>query len=362
MTLSICGVALLEFESETSFVLKRLAMDDKSLKKLSNSFQMPTLNRLPEFDEKDKNIYNASNRFKISRFTKENYLFFLTNISENFLAESTESDWLKSVDDLFDENNTFNPNIVLYDVVIKNQNQEAIEYVYINEFKKTMLAKDQRYFYGKKKFAGDLNAVSIGVSEVKQSFVLPDKNFAGRIAKIKGYENEQDCFELHVYKAFLLDSLFSLKEITKKYAKKKLKRFVSEDEQNKFKLTINNSDVLFEDEFGNDRTTEVIAEVINSDYEHLQQTFATFTGRSNKIIQTIELTQLEKVTNDLFDYIDDPQTDNLFTKEEVPRIDTNENKVYVNEKSIRIFAAMLNNQIIRKLLDGTIEIPYYQEN
>ncbi|WP_314208692.1 hypothetical protein, partial [Vagococcus salmoninarum] len=144
--------------------------------------------------------------------------------------------------------------------------------------------------------------------------------------------------------------------------KKKLKRFVSEDEQNKFKLTINNSDVLFEDEFGNDRTTEVIAEVINSDYEHLQQTFATFTGRSNKIIQTIELTQLEKVTNDLFDYIDDPQTDNLFTKEEVPRIDTNENKVYVNEKSIRIFAAMLNNQIIRKLLDGTIEIPYYQEN
>lgn len=49
------------------------------------------------------------------------------------------------------------------------------------------------------------------------------------------------------------------------------------------------------------------------------------------------------------------------TIDEIPRIDTKEKQIYVDEKSIKIFAAMLNNEIIQKLLDGTIEIPYYQD-
>ena len=36
-------------------------------------------------------------------------------------------------------------------------------------------------------------------------------------------------------------------------------------------------------------------------------------------------------------------------------------KVFVDQNSVKIFAAMLNNEIIQKLLDEKIEIPYYQE-
>lgn len=47
--------------------------------------------------------------------------------------------------------------------------------------------------------------------------------------------------------------------------------------------------------------------------------------------------------------------------QDIPRIDLENNKIYVDDKSVKIFAAMLNNEIIQKLLDEKIEIPYYQE-
>ena len=105
-----------------------------------------------------------------------------------------------------------------------------------------------------------------------------------------------------------------------------------------------------------------VKEIITSKDIHLKKTYATFSGRSTKTVQKINLTRLSEVIESLKEYIYDPQTDSLFTEIELPRIDIKKSEIYVDEKSVKIFAAMLNNEIIQKLLDGTIEIPYYQEN
>ena len=59
-----------------------------------------------------------------------------------------------------------------------------------------------------------------------------------------------------------LDKLFSVENLIDDYAEKKIRRFVSNDKDKKFKLTSNNAEVLFKDPDGHDRTDKVVKEII----------------------------------------------------------------------------------------------------
>lgn len=139
--------------------------------------------------------------------------------------------------------------------------------MYINSFKNNMLMEDRTILFGlKKKKDKEIGVNEIGVLEERNVFVLPDKDFVCSI------ENEENITSLKVYKAMDLDKLFSVENLIDDYAEKKIRRFVSNDKDKKFKLTSNNAEVLFKDPDGHDRTDKVVKEIITSKDFHLKHT------------------------------------------------------------------------------------------
>lgn len=356
MRINVLGIYLVDYRTIKNNTVKKLYIENKELENLSRKIKTPSQNRLPLFDSLRENIFFTSTRFKIEELHENDYLYFLKEFYSIVKDADDEDSWLGSLDELFGEHNTFQPNIIIYklDEVYEDIKKECM---YINSFKNNMLMEDRTILFGlKKKKDKEIGVNEIGVLEERNVFVLPDKDFVCSI------ENEENITSLKVYKAMDLDKLFSVENLIDDYAEKKIRRFVSNDKDKKFKLTSNNAEVLFKDPDGHDRTDKVVKEIITSKDIHLKKTYATFSGRSTKTVQKINLTRLSEVIESLKEYIYDPQTDSLFTEIELPRIDIKKSEIYVDEKSVKIFAAMLNNEIIQKLLDGTIEIPYYQEN
>lgn len=356
MSININGVLLIEAESTQNFIVKKLSIDDDGLGRLSKDIELPSQNRLPEYELGIENVFTTSTRFKISDLKETSYLYFLKELLDECYEKNGEIEYLKSLDELLPENTAFNPNIVIYEVKEIGKKES---YFLVSEFKKNMLIKNQTYFFGKKNSKmPDSDIVKIKALENTDYFVLPQKNF---ICSLHEYSDDNDRFEVRVYKAIELDNIFSLESLIKEYAEKKIKRFIDTDDKKKFKLTRSHADVYFKSKEGKNKEDDVINAVLNSQDMKLIKTFADFTGRGNKTIQQIDLFQLEDVMNQLKAYANDPRTDNLFELDEIPEIDVNNKCVYVYGQSIKIFAAILSNEIIKKLLDGKIEIPYYIE-
>lgn len=274
----------------------------------------------------------------------------------DLIEESDDEDsWLNSLDELFEKTNDFKPNAIIYKLTEIGEETRK-ECIYISSFKKNMLMEDKTILFRKKKKKDkDLGVSEISILDRTKIFVLPEEGFVCSI------EKSEKGTGLKVYKAIELDKLFKIDALIDDYAEKKIRRFISDEENRKFKLTKEKADVYFKDTSGNDKLNEVIEEVKSSKNINLKKTYATFSGRSTKTIQKISLERLNGVIQELKLYAKNPQKEHYFTIDEIPRIDTKEKQIYVDEKSIKIFAAMLNNEIIQKLLDGTIEIPYYQD-
>ncbi|EOH97377.1 hypothetical protein [Enterococcus pallens] len=355
MEIDICGVYLVEFKSVEKIQIKKLYIENKDLAKLSKEIKIPSQKRLPSFDSLGENIFSTSTRFRIEELEVDNYLFFLRDFYKQIINSDDDDNWLNSLDELFEEQKLFEPNVIIYRLIESNDNKEK-ECLYVSLFKNSMLMKDKTILFGKKKKKDkEMDVTEIGILEKRDVFILPEKDF---ICSIENFEGK---IGLKVYRAIELDKLFSVTSLIDDYAEKKIRRFVCDIDEKKFKITNQHADVVFEDDLGNDRLMNVITEVISSDNINLKKTYASFSGRATKTIQKISLSRLEEVIEDLKEYVIDTQTDNLFTLDEIPRIDPIQKKMYVDERSVKIFAAMLNNEIIQKLLDGTIEIPYYQE-
>ncbi|APZ49908.1 hypothetical protein BW721_09850 [Jeotgalibaca sp. PTS2502] len=357
MRIDILGIYLAEYNTNRNNSIKKLHIENKELEKLSIKIEQPSQNRLPLFDSMSENIFSTSTRFKIEELSENSYLYFLKEFFEAIEEADDTDSWLGSLDDLFQDKYPFQPNVIIYKLkeIYEHEKKSCI---YIKAFKNNMLMEDRTILFGKmKKLDNESGVNEIGVLQGKSIFVLPQRDFICSVEK-----EHNNNITLKVYNAMELDKLFSVEKLIEDYAEKKIRRFVSADKDRKFKLTRSNADVFFKDTDGNDKTEEVVSEIITSKDIHLKKTYATFSGRSTKTVQKIDLQRLSDVVEKLREYILNPQTDNLFTVKELPRINITENTIYVDEKSVKIFAAMLNNEIIQKLLDGTIEIPYYQEN
>lgn len=257
---------------------------------------------------------------------------------------------------MFDSTKNFIPNIIVYKLKQENDNGEKNECLYIHSIKESMLLKNKTVIFGKgRKKDKESGASEFNFLSETQFLTLPEKDFICSVEKI------EDRISVKVYRAFELDTIFKVESLIDGYAEKKIYRFVNDGNGKEFKLTSDKSEVLFSDKSGKDVTSDVVNAITGSDNLQLKKTYASFSGRSNKTIQSISLIRLEKVVNSLKAYVNDHKAETLFGIEEIPRIDLEKNKIYVDDKSVKIFAAMLNNEIIQKLLDEKIEIPYYQE-
>lgn len=354
MKVDISGIYLVDYKKNENAKIRKLYLDNDELSKFSRRIRMPSQKRLPDFDSINDSIFSTYPRFKIEELDTTNYLFFLSKFYD-FIEESDDKNpWLSSLDELFDNQNDFKPNMIIYKLMEIDEETKT-ECLYICSFKRSMLMADKTLLFGKKKKDRDLGVTEINVLEKSNIFILPEQGFVCSIEK-KGKK-----VGLKVYKAIELDKLFKIEALIDDYAEKKIRRFINDEENRKFKLTKEKADVYFKDKSGNNKVNEVIEKVKSSRSIDLKKTYATFSGRSTKTIQKISLERLNGVIQELKLYAKNPQKEHYFTIDEIPRIDIKEKQIYVDEKSIKIFAAMLNNEIIQKLLDGTIEIPYYQD-
>lgn len=355
MKIDISGVYLIEYKKIDKIKIKKLYLENDELRKFSQRIIMPSQKKLPYFDEISDSIFSTYPRFKVEELDSANYLFFLSKFYDLIEESDDEDSWLNSLDELFEKTNDFKPNAIIYKLTEIGE-ETRNECIYISSFKKNMLMEDKTILFRKKKKKDkDLGVSEISILDRTKIFVLPEEGFVCSI------EKSEKGTGLKVYKAIELDKLFKIDALIDDYAEKKIRRFISDEENRKFKLTKEKADVYFKDILGNDKVNEVIEEVKSSENINLKKTYATFSGRSTKTIQKISLERLNGVIQELKLYAKTPQKKHYFTIDEIPRIDIKEKQIYVDEKSIKIFAAMLNNEIIQKLLDGTIEIPYYQD-
>ncbi|MGO2564707.1 MAG: hypothetical protein ACTH8E_02890 [Brochothrix thermosphacta] len=356
MKIDVTGVYLVEYLKATEFKVRKMNVGNKDLKIFSKKIKVPSEGRLPAIDTRDKNIFSTSSRFKVDELKKTDYLYFL-KIFYDKIEEFDESiEWLESVNNLFDTSTKFSPNIIVYRLKQEKDKSKINECLYIHSLKESMLIKNKTVIFGKvSKKDKESGASEFDFLSETQFLTLPEKDF------ICSIERAEDKTSIKVFKAFELDTVFKVESLIDGYAEKKIYRFVNDGNGKEFKLTNDKSEVSFSDEAGNDVTSAVVTAVTSSDNLQLKKTYASFSGRSNKTIQSISLNRLNKVVNSLKTYVSQHENETLFGIQDIPRIDLENNKIYVDDKSVKIFAAMLNNEIIQKLLDEKIEIPYYQE-
>ena len=319
---------------EDQFVVKYLNTADEELKKIEEKIEFPNNERLKEIS--DLGIFDNPKSFSIKKLTIESPYYKLVDFFDINYSESERR--LESIDDIdfLNSQNGFSPNLVLY-YFLKNE-EETILIAPLN-FKK-LFVKD-RLFLGFKKRTGVNNGIDMIAHEIKDSIELPMSNFICMISK-----KNNDIYSINVYDTFKVDKQFQLFNHINDYAKNVLNRFNSSD-ANKFLLTTDEIEVQIDD-------IDLIMNVV-IDNEALSKSLSFYSGHGNKMINKITAEKLLEAINSLQDHVEDEN--NKYTLEDIPKYEND--KLTVSGNQIRIFVALLNNQIVEKILNNQIELPYF---
>lgn len=163
--------------------------------------------------------------------------------------------------------------------------------------------------------------------------------------------NTENKYEVNVFDAWIFDEIFSIRDTQDKYAINTLKRFLP-DSDNKITLAQEKVEVHFGNE---DDVFENVKSVVLEN-KKLTKTFADFKNNGNRTIKKINIEELKAVLDTLKNYASIEGTE--FSTINIPTLDK-KGKLTVTVDSIPMLAALLENKVIQKLLDGKITIPYY---
>lgn len=150
------------------------------------------------------------------------------------------------------------------------------------------------------------------------------------------------------------DELFETFDTQKKYVENTLNKF--SDTQSPTRLTTDKVKVQISE---ND---EEVRRLIYSN-KKLTKTFASFTGSTRNTIQKIKSSKVKDVLEKLNSYVQE-NADSKFEIINIPKLieDDEEMVLQVDVNSAPIFAALLENKIIQRLLNDEIQIPYYNND
>ena len=179
------------------------------------------------------------------------------------------------------------------------------------------------------------------IHEISDSLELPMSNFICMISK-----KNNNTYSIRVYDAFKVDKHFQLSAHINKYAENVLNRFNTSD-SNKLLLTADQVEVQIDD----------IASIMDivTDNDALSKSLSFYSGHGNKTINQISSGKLLDAINSLRNHVSDE--DNKYILEDIPKFENN--KITVSGNQIKIFVALLNNQIVEKILNNQIELPYF---
>ena len=306
---------------EDEIVVKYLNTADKELENIQKNIKFPSNDKLKEIS--DLGTFDNPKSFSIEKLTTGSPYYKLVDFFD--IDYSKPERRLKSIDDIDFSNsqNGFKPNLVLYYYLENEEEIILIAPLNINK----LLVKD-KLFLGLKKHVGVNNGIDMITHEIKDSIELPMSSFICMISK-----KNDTTFSINVYDTFRVDKQFQLYTHINAYAEKVLKRFNSSD-QNKFLLTTDKIEVQIDN-------IDSIMNVV-TDNEALSKSLSFYSGHGNKMINQITGEKLLLAINNLKDHAKDEN-----------------NKITVSGNQIRIFVALLNNQIVEKILNNQIDLPYF---
>ena len=293
--------------TEDRVIGKYLNTADEELIKIEEKIEFPSNRRLKEIN--DLGIFDNSKRFSIEELTNQSPYYKLVDLFDiDYSASDTR---LKSIDDInhLDSENPFKPTLALY--YYTENGEEFILITTLNV--KKLIVKDKLFLKFKQR-VGFNDGIDMIIHEISDSLELPMSNFICMISK-----KNNNTYSIRVYDAFKVDKQFQLSAHINKYAENVLNRFNTSD-SNKLLLTADQVEVQI------DKTINQIS--------------------SGKLLDAI---------NSLRNHVSDE--DNKYILEDIPKFENN--KITVSGNQIKIFVALLNNQIIEKILNNQIELPYF---
>ncbi|MCW6101533.1 hypothetical protein [Lactiplantibacillus plantarum] len=326
---------------ENDWAGKKLAFDNAQLGNLVDSITLKDSTKLPSFDDAQNGLSPAK-KFYIK--TDDNaYQLEIIESLYTFLTDEN-IDLLQESADLINDNYEFTYDFIVYVSQTENRFVGAIF-----PFKKTLVVKEKTFLSFKRHLA-DTNANSLKITAFgkdSKAFQLPDKE---NICTF--YRNVADgnqIFKIDIFDVFLLDGLLKMVNIRNEYANRTLDRF--QDTQDPLTLTTDDIGVNFQDSPENSVRDAV------HDSEDLANALGKFSGSRHYKIQNISQSDLSNVLKEIEDFVRSDASAN-FTLNDIPKLENN--TLIITPNSVPIFSALLENRVIKRLLNGFIEIPYYR--
>lgn len=154
-----------------------------------------------------------------------------------------------------------------------------------------------------------------------------------------------------MFNPYKFDKLFDTSETMKKYVKSVIEKMQKKD-ADRLTLTSNKLKVNVKGD------KDDLIKILNNKKSSLRS-FANFNGSKRRKIQNISSEDLNKVLTRLRFYA--KRSDSVFDQNNVPQIDFKSNSINLSSRNMIIFAALLDNSIMEKLLDRKIVSPNFDD-
>lgn len=324
----------------------KLGFDNEQLEELSKILAKPSERNMVNYLDNDT-IEDLDNSNKYYINGDDNTESYQLDILKKLITDIPKIPILKSIDDIFQDDN-LKYSLIGYLSEEENGNQELFLY----QLKKVNLVKDNSFFIFNKKIYTKKNAASqsnsIKVEQVTNGFNLPTSGCLASIYKRRN-SSEGNQYKAKIYRAYNFDEVFQTSETKRKYVERNIQKFESSISL----ILKDNVSVSFEK-----ANIDTLKKVIYSD-DHLTKTFCNYHDTKTRKIKKIKYESLEKVLNTLKTYVKN-NADAEFEIRNIPIL--KDMKLEVTEDSVPIFAALLDNKVIQRLLDNKIEIPYFKRH
>ncbi|QOD85395.1 hypothetical protein IE337_04105 [Weissella viridescens] len=316
--------------------IKKLPFDNEQLKQISKVVSLPESDKLKPFDIESLNLQKKYYVDNDGNVQKEYVEHFLTEVKAQ-----TSVKLVNSMQELFDGvDNKYD--FVMYHFYNEQTKSHNVYFYYLNKgtiIKNKVIAEFEH-----------TTAKKLKIIESNKSFSLPLGNCTAQYTyrQSTDVDGENSVIKvLYVYNAKDFDYGFDLKESVK------VNHVCDQFKEEEYRLTSSEVLVKFSD------LKEIKKKILGD--TTLSDSFSNYSNHANARIKSISFEQLRTVIEKINEYVA-KSPNPKFLINNIPTISESGGKTRLNitSESVPIFAALLTNTAVEKLLDNEIIIPYFK--
>ncbi|ANZ70388.1 hypothetical protein AYR57_08690 [Pediococcus claussenii] len=368
--MQISSVYVLKYSSSEEDSIAKLPFENDQLSNLSALVEEPKSKLLHDISSVEDDSFNFTQRYSVtlkesttsdtddteksdnSIKEKDPHIIILEEIFLELKKNIPLLDKPRAI--LSQDNKVLFPSVIYMVEDVKED--VSAKHLYVYPLKDSMSVRNCVGLFSRPKKLGSTDAEKLEVHEVDNGFYLPEKDCICSF-HVKTVGTQQKIIKTtKVYKAFAFSELFELKKINERYAEHTIDKFIAKDDP--LKLTQDKYGVSFA---GNsDVEVKKVKDKVTSD-ELLSKSFARFRGTQNSTIQKVGIVRFKKAIKRLNEYVDSDASAN-FNKFNIPTIDEENKKIIVNEEQVAVFAELIQNNVVERILNNSIQIPYFNRS